>query len=62
MRLPDGTGMDVIAALEAAKANAVVIVASAYLEDYRSCRAASAFTYWANRSPCTSFAASSKRR
>jgi len=36
MRLPDGTGMDVIAALEAAKANAVVIVASAYLEDYRT--------------------------
>lgn len=36
MRLPDGTGMDVIAALEAVKANAVVIVASAYLEDYRT--------------------------
>lgn len=36
MRLPDGTGMDVIVALEAVKANAVVIVASAYLEDYRT--------------------------
>ncbi len=35
MRLPDGTGLDVIAALEAAKTNAVVIVASAYLDDYR---------------------------
>jgi CheY-like chemotaxis protein len=36
MRLPDGTGLDVIAALEATGANAVVIVASAYLDDYRS--------------------------
>lgn len=35
MRLPDGTGLDVIAALEAASANALVIVASAYLDDYR---------------------------
>lgn len=35
MRLPDGTGLDVIAALEAAGANALVIVASAYLDDYR---------------------------
>lgn len=35
MRLPDGTGLDVIAALEAAGANAVVIIASAYLDDYR---------------------------
>lgn len=35
MRLPDGTGLDVIAALEATKTNAVVIVASAYLDDYR---------------------------
>jgi CheY-like chemotaxis protein len=34
MRLPDGTGLDVIAALEAASANALVIVASAYLDDY----------------------------
>lgn len=36
MRLPDGTGLDVIAALQAAGSNAIVVVVTAYVDDYRA--------------------------
>lgn len=36
MHLPDGTGLDVVSALEANKAQAVLVIVSAHLDEYRS--------------------------